>query len=197
MKIPKMVSNLVRERTGNGALGREVYEAKVRESYKRAYAMAYRLTGSHHDADDLVQETFLRAYRFWHRYDPSLPFLSWIYRIMSNLSVDTARRKARLRTLSLDAADADGRSFEPADKSVGADEALENSQLDEAIVHGLRAMNAEFRTAVVLSDLEGMSYEEIAEVMQTSIGTVRSRIHRGRKQLREFLTAHRSEVAPL
>ncbi|MGE0002600.1 MAG: sigma-70 family RNA polymerase sigma factor [Fimbriimonadaceae bacterium] len=197
MKGTKMVSNLVRERTAGGTLGKEVYEEKVRESYQRAYAMAYRLTGSRHDADDLVQETFLRAYRFWHRYDPNLPFLSWIYRIMSNLSVDAARRSSRLRTLSLDAADYEGRGFEPADNSVGADEALANSQLDAAIVAGLREMNPEFRTAVVLSDLEGMSYEEIAEVMQTSIGTVRSRIHRGRRQLREYLTTNHAEVARL
>lgn len=193
----KMVSNFVRERVQGGSLSKEFYEAKVREAYPRAYAMAYRLTGSHHDADDLVQETFLRAYRFWHRYDPSLPFLSWIYRIMSNLSVDSARRKSRLRTLSLDAADVEGRGFEPADHAIGADEALANSELDDAIVAGLRQMNPDFRTAVVLSDIEGMSYEEIAEVMQSSIGTVRSRIHRGRQQLRRFLTENQAEVARL
>jgi len=164
------------------------FERKMRESQRQIYALAIRLTGNPADAEDLVQEAFIRAFRFFHRYDPTLPFTSWMYRILSNVHIDQNRRKGRIRTSSLDHAGADGETaWEIADESSSPEKAIMVGQLDDALQYALMAMSPEFRTAVVLSDVEGMAYEEIAEVMRTSIGTVRSRIHRGRRQLRKYL----------
>lgn len=187
-----MVSQWIRGRGFEATASREDYERLVRDSHERAYGLAFRLAGNRSDADDLLQETYLRAFRFWHRYDPTLPFLSWLYRIMFNVHVDTARKNSRFRTLSFDGSDPRLPAFDPADPAPNAEEALAAAELDAAVVEGLRAMKPEFRTAVVLADVEGMAYEEIAEVMRTSIGTVRSRIHRGRKQLRGFVAANRT-----
>jgi RNA polymerase sigma-70 factor (ECF subfamily) len=192
-----MVSQWIRGLSQGATASREDYERLVRESHERAYGLAYRLAGNRPDADDLLQETYLRAFRFWHRYDPSLPFLSWLYRIMFNVHVDTSRKNSRLRTLSFDGNDPRLPAFDPVDHAPNAEDALTAAELDVTLVEGLRSMNPEFRTAVVLADVEGMAYEEIAEVMRTSIGTVRSRIHRGRKQLRSFLSANATTEARL
>jgi RNA polymerase sigma-70 factor (ECF subfamily) len=166
----------------------ELFERLTAGSSRQAYNMAMRLTANPSEAEDLVQETFLRAYRFFHRYDENLPFTSWVYRIMTNLHIDAVRKKSRLRTVSLEQAGADGnQTWDLPDERATADVSVMECTLEEPLQLGLRSMTAEFRTAVVLADVEGLSYEEIAEVMQTSVGTVRSRIHRGRKQLREHL----------
>jgi RNA polymerase sigma-70 factor (ECF subfamily) len=150
--------------------------------------MAMRLTSNPAEAEDLLQETFLRAYRFFHRYDENLPFTSWIYRIMTNLHIDAVRKRSRLRTVSIEQSGAEGnQTWDLPDEKATADVNVMESTLEEPLQLGLKSMTAEFRTAVVLADVEGLSYEEIAEVMQTSVGTVRSRIHRGRRQLREHL----------
>lgn len=171
----------------------EVFEAHLRRTSRQAYNLAYRLTGNTAEAEDLVQEAYVRAYRFFDKYDASLPFQSWLYRIISNTHIDLVRRKGRLRTTSLDAASPEGFPVhEVADLESAPDRILLDGLMTEPVQMALDAMNPEFRTAVVLSDVEGMAYEEVAEIMQTSVGTVRSRIHRGRKQLRDQL----SRIAP-
>lgn len=160
----------------------------MRGSHRQAFALAYRLTGNSADAEDLVQETFVRAFRFFHRYDDSLPFASWLYRIMTNIHIDGVRRKGRLRLTSLDHAGTDqGSQWELPDETSAPDREMMEGTMDEPIQRALRSMTPDFRTAVILSDVEGMAYEEIAEIMNVSIGTVRSRIHRGRKQLKRQL----------
>ena len=164
------------------------FERCMRDSHRQVYGLAMRLTGQVSDAEDLVQEAYIRAFRFFHRYDPTLPFTSWMYRILTNVHIDQNRRKGRIRTSSLDHAGADGETaWEVADETSSPERTIMEGQLDDALQYGLMAMSPEFRMAVVLADVEGMAYEEIAEVMQTSIGTVRSRIHRGRRQLRRYL----------
>lgn len=166
----------------------QLFEKLVADTHRQANNMAMRLTSNPAEAEDLLQETFLRAFRFFHRYDENLPFTSWIYRIMTNLHIDAVRKRSRLRTVSIEQGGADGnQTWDLPDDTATADVNVMESTLEEPLQLGLKAMTAEFRTAVVLADVEGLSYEEIAEVMQTSVGTVRSRIHRGRKQLREHL----------
>lgn len=170
------------------------FEQLMRDSYRQAYSVAYRLTGDSVDAEDLVQEAYLRAYRFFHRYDEKLPFSSWMYRIIANAHIDLIRRKGKLRTSSLDHSGADGlQAFEVADHTNIPGDELVNGSFSEVVQNGLNQMNSEFRLAVVLADIEGLSYEEVAEIMETSVGTVRSRIHRGRVQLRTFLLKHAPE----
>lgn len=170
----------------------------MRETSRQAYGMAYRLTSNPHEAEDLLQETYVRAYRFFHRYDESLPFTSWIYRIMTNIHIDTVRKKSRLKLVSIEQGGVDGnQSWDLPDENAAADSNLMESSLDENLQLGLKAMSPDFRTAVVLADIEGLSYEEISEIMGTSVGTVRSRIHRGRRQLRSYLTGSPEEVEVL
>ncbi|MCH8979770.1 MAG: sigma-70 family RNA polymerase sigma factor [Armatimonadetes bacterium] len=166
----------------------QLFERLVSDSYRQAHNMAMRLTSNSTEAEDLMQETYLRAYRFFHRYDENLPFTSWLYRIMTNLHIDAVRKRARLRTVSIEQGGSEGnQTWELPDERAATDERVLKSTLEEPLQLGLMSMTSEFRTAVVLADVEGLSYEEIAEVMQTSVGTVRSRIHRGRRQLREYL----------
>ena len=166
----------------------KLFERLTADTHRQAYNMAMRLTSNRTEAEDLVQETFVRAYRFFHRYDENLPFTSWIYRIMTNLHIDAMRKKTRLRTVSMDQSGSDGsQTWDLPDETASTDSEVMESTLEEPLQLGLKAMTSEFRTAVVLADIEGLSYEEIADVMQTSVGTVRSRIHRGRRQLREYL----------
>ena len=166
---------------------RALFESLAERHYRQAYHIAYRLTGSHADAEDLTQEAMIRAYQSFHRYRRELPFANWLYRIIVNLHIDTLRRRPRAWIDSVD--DLPGASDLPDLESDPADRVI-SRELDARLQQALNQLSREFRTAVVLCDVEGLSYEEIAEVMQCSIGTVRSRIHRGRNQLRRLLGVH-------
>ncbi|GAB2730531.1 RNA polymerase sigma factor SigE [Nocardioides pakistanensis] len=166
------------------------WEDVVTQHSARVYRLAYRLTGNPHDAEDLTQEVFVRVFRSLSSYTPGT-FEGWLHRITTNLFLDQARRKAKIRFDAL-ADDADarmpGRMPSP-DTSV-----VVEGMLDDDIESALAALPPEFRAAVVLCDIEGLSYDEIADVLDVKLGTVRSRIHRGRKMLRSAL-AHRAPTA--
>jgi len=190
-----MFFTAVRERAPQSRDRAALFESLIREAHKQAYSLAYRLTGNAAEAEDLVQESFVRAYRFFHRYDESLPFTSWLYRIMTNAHIDMVRRKGRIKTTSLEGAGTDGSTtWELPDHEAAPDRMMLQAALNEPVQRALMAMTAEFRTAVLLADVEGLAYEEVAEIMRTSVGTVRSRIHRGRKQLRDHLLKHAPET---
>ncbi|MEI6431793.1 MAG: sigma-70 family RNA polymerase sigma factor [bacterium] len=169
------------------------FDGLVKRYHKQAYNIAYRLTGNHADAEDLTQEAFVRAFRFFDNYRRDLPFENWLYRIISNLFVDDLRRKPKARIHSLDApvnGDANSESnafFEIPDTRDNPERVVLHEELDEKIQKALSALPADFRTTVILADIEGLSYEEISEKMGCSLGTVRSRLHRGRKLLRSRL----------
>lgn len=170
---------------------RTLFESLMEQTQRQAYSLAYRLTGNPSEAEDLCQETYIRAYRFFHRYDESLPFANWLYRIMSNAHIDLMRRKGRLKTTSLEQNTPSGvTTIEVPDYDSSPDKAVLEDAMGEHLQNALQTMTPEFRTAVLLADVEGMAYEEIADAMKTSVGTVRSRIHRGRKQLRRYLLRH-------
>jgi RNA polymerase sigma-70 factor (ECF subfamily) len=165
------------------------WEEVVRTHSARVYRLAYRLTGDRHDAEDLTQEVFVRVFRSLSTYAPGT-FEGWLHRITTNLFLDQARRKSRIRFegLAEDAAERlPGREPTPA-------QAYFDTHLDGDIEAALAALPPEFRAAVVLCDIEGLSYEEIAATLGVKLGTVRSRIHRGRGQLRATL-AHRDPHA--
>lgn len=173
---------------------RREFDALVNRCHRQAYNVAYRLTGNHADADDLTQETFLRAYRFFDRYNRSMPFENWLYRIMSRVFIDELRKKPKHRVQSIDqplnAGSGSEREMllEIPDYDSNPENALLTDQLDEVLQQALNSLPEEFKIAVILADIEGLSYEEIAESMGCSLGTVRSRLHRGRKLLRSKLT---------
>jgi RNA polymerase sigma-70 factor, ECF subfamily len=168
------------------------FDGLVRRYHKQAYNIAYRLTGNHADAEDLTQEAFVRAFRFFDNYRRDLPFENWLYRIISNLFVDDLRRKPKARIHSLDAPVGDANSesqafFEIPDTRENPERVVLHEELDEQIQRALASLPPDFRMTVILADIEGMSYEEISETMRCSLGTVRSRLHRGRKLLRAKL----------
>jgi len=169
---------------------RQAFDELVHRHHKQAYNIAYRMTGNHADAEDLTQEAFIRAFRFFGQYKRELPFDSWLYKIMSNVFVDTLRRrpKAHIRSIDAPVATEDGEAMiEIPDDSPGPEDALLSEQMDSRIQGALNSLPEDFRLAVIYADVEGLSYEEIADAMRCSIGTVRSRLHRGRKMLRERL----------
>ena len=157
----------------------------VRAHSARVYRLAYRLTGNQHDAEDLTQEVFVRVFRSLGSYTPGT-FEGWLHRITTNLFLDGARRRQRIRFEGL--GDDVAQRFPGSEASPA--QAWDDSHLDGDIQAALQALPPDYRAAVVLCDIEGFSYEEIAATMGVKLGTVRSRIHRGRAQLRAAL-AHR------
>jgi len=168
---------------------RKIFEALAKQHYKQAYHIAYRMTGGHARAEDLTQEAMVRAYQSFHRYRRDLPFANWLYRIIVNLHIDELRRRPKAWVDSVEDLPA---LMELPDLNSDPSDMILSQEIDARIQRALCALPRDFRMSVVLCDIEGLSYEEIAEVMQCSIGTVRSRIHRGRNQLRRLLgvTAH-------
>ncbi len=172
---------------------RAEFDRLVERYHKQAYSIAYRMTGNHADAEDLTQEAFVRAFRFFGNYRRDWPFDNWLYKIMSNLFVDDLRRRPKAHMQSLD---------QPLDLSGGGEVYLEipdaasnperlvmTHELDEHIQRALNALPPDFRMTVILADIQGLSYEEISQAMKCSLGTVRSRLHRGRKLLRAKIAA--------
>ena len=166
------------------------WEEIVREHSGRVYRLAYRLTGNQHDAEDLTQEVFVRVFRSLGTYTPGT-FEGWLHRITTNLFLDMVRRRARIRFEGI-AEDAHERlpGREPSPQQI-----VDDRSLDGDVQTALDDLPADFRAAVVLCDIEGLSYEEIAATLGIKLGTVRSRIHRGRAQLRDALD-HRNGSAP-
>jgi len=166
------------------------WEDIVRAHSTRVYRLAYRLTGNPHDAEDLTQEVFVRVFRSLASYTPGT-FEGWLHRITTNLFLDGARRRQRIRF--------EGLADEMAHRLPGSEptpaQAFDDSHLDDDVQAALKALPPEYRAAVVLCDIEGFSYEEIAATLGVKLGTVRSRIHRGRAQLRAALE-HRRPPAP-
>jgi RNA polymerase sigma factor (sigma-70 family) len=161
------------------------WEEVVRNHSARVYRLSYRLTGNAHDAEDLTQDVFVRVFRSLHRFQPGT-FEGWLHRITTNLFLDGARRRQKIRFDGL----ADGAEERLPSAWPTPSEQLADADLDHDVAAALAALPPEFRAAVVLCDIEGLSYEEISTVLDIKIGTVRSRIHRGRAQLRAAL-AHR------
>jgi len=166
--------------------GVPTWEAIVDQHSDRVYRLAFRLTGNRHDAEDLTQEVFVRVFRSLSTYQPGT-FEGWIHRITTNLFLDQARRKQRIRFDALSDERADRlRSHLPSPDTAYADQTF-----DDDVEKALSTLPPEFRAAVVLCDVEGLSYDEIARILDAKLGTVRSRIHRGRAMLRAAL-AHRA-----
>jgi RNA polymerase sigma factor (sigma-70 family) len=162
----------------------------VREHSARVYRLAFRLTGNRQDAEDLTQETFLRVFRSLSSYTPGT-FEGWLHRITTNLFLDSVRRKRRLRMESMGD---DAARIPSADDRDRPERGFEHAHLDHDVQRALDALRPEYRAAVVLCDIEGLSYEEIAVTLGIKLGTVRSRIHRARAQLRDALEHRRGDV---
>lgn len=155
----------------------------VREHADRVYRLAYRLSGNAQDAEDLTQDTFIRVFRSLSNYQAGT-FEGWLHRITTNLFLDMVRRRSRIRMEALPEDYARVPSNTPDPEQIYHD-----SRLDPVLQRALDSLAPDFRAAVVLCDIEGLSYEEIGTTLGVKLGTVRSRIHRGRQAIREYLAA--------
>ncbi|WP_432277580.1 RNA polymerase sigma factor SigE [Kitasatospora brasiliensis] len=167
------------------------WEEIVEAHSARVYRLAYRLTGNQHDAEDLTQEVFVRVFRSLSTYTPGT-FEGWLHRITTNLFLDMVRRRQRIRfdALGEDAAE------RLASREPSPAQHFSDTHFDADVQQALDTLAPEFRAAVVLCDIEGLSYEEIAATLGVKLGTVRSRIHRGRSHLRAALKHRAPGSAP-
>jgi RNA polymerase sigma-70 factor (ECF subfamily) len=176
------------------------FEALFTRSYQRAFNLAFRYTGNESDAEDLTQDAFVRAWGSYHRYDRRRSFEVWLLRILSNLAIDRWRRKSALRTYSLDQVlTANGNEVELAsvvpDRAAGPEQLCMTRATGDQIQEALDLLPASYRQAIILTDIEEWSYEEVAQKMNCPVGTVRSRLHRGRQLLRQYLRTIQVEEA--
>lgn len=155
----------------------------VAEHADSVYRLAFRLSGNQHDAEDLTQDAFMRVFRSIDKYQPGT-FEGWLHRITTNLFLDMVRHRSRI---SMEALPEDYERVPGTDMT--PEQAYSVANLDPALQEALDELAPDFRVAVVLCDVVGMTYDEIADTLGVKMGTVRSRIHRGRSQLRASLEA--------
>jgi RNA polymerase sigma-70 factor, ECF subfamily len=150
---------------------------------------AYKMTGGELDADDLLQETYLRAFRFFHKFEKGTNCKAWLFRIMKNLFINNYRKNQK------SPGKVDYEEIENFYENIKSDkidstdlqEKVFNNLLDDHVTIALNSLQDDFKTVIILCDIEGLSYEEISEFVQCPIGTVRSRLHRARKLLAQKL----------
>jgi RNA polymerase sigma-70 factor, ECF subfamily len=179
---------------------REVFVRDAMPYLDQLYSAALRYTRNPSDAEDLVQETFAKAYSAFHQFEPGTNLRAWLYRILTNAYINRYRKQQRQpQEISADAYDGDDSGdFSLYDRIAEATHAPAEVEVlrglaDEEVKEALAGLSDNFRLAVYLADVEGFSYAEIAEIMGTPIGTVMSRLHRGRAALHRALYTYAVE----
>ncbi|HVN69597.1 MAG TPA: sigma-70 family RNA polymerase sigma factor [Candidatus Binatia bacterium] len=169
----------------------QAFLERAMEQYGKAtYNFAYRLTRNEADARDLTQEAFIRVYKAWKSFKPGTSFLSWIYRIVTNLHRDELRRRKGRYLEEIPEAGEPQEYGGGRPLAVAPIEEYVEGHLSEPVSKALAGLSSEQREIVLLADIEGCSYQEIGQIVGCSVGTVRSRLHRARGQLRKLVTRY-------
>ncbi len=180
---------LVERATGGDA---EAFEALLSAYEKGVYNLAYRLVSDREDAMDIVQEVFLKAFQALPRFRGDSRFSTWLHRVCVNACLDFLRKKQRTQTYSLDEplkAGDPSTTREVRDDGVATEDAVETKSLSDEVLGALSRVDEAHRTIVILADVRGYSYQETADILGLSIGTVKSRLHRARNALRKCIHA--------
>lgn len=172
------------------------FERDALQYMNQLYAAAMRYTKNPEDAQDLVQDTYAKAYTSFHQFEPGTNLKAWLYRVLTTTFINTYRKDQR-RPQTSDSELEDWQiaeaSSHTSDQGKSSEDVVLENLPDSDIKNALAEIPEEFRIAVYLADVEGFSYKEIAEIVGVPAGTVMSRLHRGRKQLREKLTDYARE----
>lgn len=171
------------------------FETLISRYQNVVYSVAYRYAPSAEDAADMAQEVFLKMFRNINTFKFKSKLSTWIYRVAVNTCIDLVKRnKDDVNTYSIDNvySDEDGLGYdEIADSSPGPDEIALRGEIKNAINSAISLLNIDYRTVIILRDIQGLTYDEISEITDCSVGTVKSRISRARKNLREILSENR------
>ena len=187
------------ENTQTNNPSNEDFEAGVLAQLDSLYRTALRMTNNTQEAEDLVQETMLKAFRFAHTYQPGTNLRAWLFRILNTSAINRYRKQATHPTPTSLPEGEDFylynriRDLSGQELTQGADEEVLSQYLDEDVYQALNSLPPNFRMAVILADIEGLSYKEIADALQIPIGTVMSRISRARRQLQKSLWQYAQE----
>lgn len=173
------------ESAGQG--DQDAFEQLVRAYEKRIFALTMRMCGNPEDAAEAAQEAFLAAWQGLRFFRGDASFSTWLYRLASNACVDLLRREGRHRSAAGPSLDDEELNLDVADTAPSPQEAAERAELRRQIEAGLAELSPEYRQVLVLREMHQLSYDEIADTLCLDVGTVKSRISRGRKRLRKFL----------
>lgn len=177
---------IVRKVLGGDA---NAFETLVLEYEKNVYNIALRMTGNSEDAADMTQEAFIKAYNSLQSFRGDSKFSVWLYRIVSNVCLDFLRSKNRRPTVSLSVEDDDGEDaqLDVVDESQSPELLLDRKLTRDSVRRGLDSLPPDYRQILLLREIQGLSYDEIAQALSLEVGTVKSRIFRARKRLCTFL----------
>lgn len=186
-KLQDMNDEDVMEQLQDGVM--QAFDIIVHRYKDRLHNFLYRYTHNHEDCEDLVQETFLRVYRSRYSYQRIAKLSTWIYTIALNLAKSMYKKKQRMSLISIhaDESDPDDREMQITDENILQDDKLHLKNSMGELEKALTELNDDFKEVIILRDIQQLTYEEIAEITGTAMGTVKSRINRARNQLQELI----------
>ncbi|MDO7788509.1 sigma-70 family RNA polymerase sigma factor [Desulforamulus aquiferis] len=186
---------LLVERSKKG--DRAAFEHLVQLYENKVYTIAYRLMGNHADAADLAQDSFIKIYQALPNFRGDASFSTWIYHITVNVCRDELRKRQRRPTVSLDEpANDNGSTYEVRSTAPGPEEELDRNETQAMVQRCLNSLSDDYRTVLVMREIKEMSYEEIAEALGCSLGTVKSRLSRARQALKEKISKQMELLPP-